>query len=96
MKSTTKVAKTTDFPNPEDPRGTSKLRTANGFDALLVSNVQLGSANEYGDFALFWSSSSNSSTNAWYLSMYYGNTVVSHAAIDKLLMGSVRCKKDDN
>jgi uncharacterized protein (TIGR02145 family) len=96
MKSTTKVAATTEFPNPEDPRGTSKSRTANGFDALLVSNVQHGSANEYGDFALFWSSSSDSNSSAWYLDMYCGSTGVSHSAIGKHLMGSVRCKKNDN
>jgi uncharacterized protein (TIGR02145 family) len=76
--------------------GTSNSRTANGFDALLVGRMFSGSVANYGTYTLFWSSSSNSSTNAWYRYLYYDNTGVTRSSSNKCYMYSVRCKKNDN
>jgi uncharacterized protein (TIGR02145 family) len=76
--------------------GTSKSRTANGFDALLVGRVYSGSSSIYGTYTLFWSSSSYSSTYAWYRYLDYSSTGVGRNNSGKYNMYSVRCKKNDN
>jgi uncharacterized protein (TIGR02145 family) len=89
MKSTTPV-------NGRATNGTSKSRTANGFDALLVGDMYSGSAPSYDTRMYFWSSSSYSSTNAWRRYLYYDNTGVYRNTSNKGAMYSVRCKKNDN
>jgi uncharacterized protein (TIGR02145 family) len=94
MKSQTKAVATTAFSNPNDPQGLSKGFVTNGFDALLVGRMESSSANAYGMYAGFWSSSSNSSSNAWRRDLYYNRTGVGRNRGDKYVMGSVRCRKD--
>jgi uncharacterized protein (TIGR02145 family) len=76
--------------------GTSKSRTANGFDALLVGFMYSGSPTGYGTYTAFWSSSSTSSTNAWYRYLYTSGTGVNRYDYGKDYMFSVRCKKTDS
>jgi uncharacterized protein (TIGR02145 family) len=87
MKSKTPVSSTTP--------GSSFPREAGGFDALLVGLVAgSGTASDYGTDAIFWSSSSYSSTQGvdrylrnGYTGMYRGHDARSY-------LFSVRCKKD--
>jgi uncharacterized protein (TIGR02145 family) len=87
MKSTTAV-------NSQATNGTSKTGATGGFDALLVGDVGGGSANNYGTFAYFWSSSSSDSSYAWDRYLGYGVTGVYRYTNNKDLMFSVRCKKN--
>ncbi|MDR2806095.1 MAG: hypothetical protein LBB85_10775, partial [Dysgonamonadaceae bacterium] len=89
MESTTAVNGTTN--------GTSKSSTENGFDVLLVGEVDSGSAHVYGTHAYLWSSSSYDSSYAWYRSLrshssYAG--VGRYTTGGKYFMYSVRCKKN--
>jgi uncharacterized protein (TIGR02145 family) len=80
--------------NDRPTNGTSNGSTANGFDALLVGNMGDGEAGSYSRGAYFWSSSSSSSSNAWYRVLFHNYTGVSRVDIYKYYMFSVRCKKD--
>ncbi|MDR2805151.1 MAG: fibrobacter succinogenes major paralogous domain-containing protein, partial [Dysgonamonadaceae bacterium] len=87
MKSTTAVT--------TNPAGTSNSSTTNGFNALFVGRVHDGSVSSYGLIAYFWSSSSNSSSDAWFRNLRYDNTGVYRSnGYYKYNMFSVRCKKD--
>jgi uncharacterized protein (TIGR02145 family) len=88
MRSTTTV-------NSQATDGTSKSRTENGFDALLVGTMYSGSPSSYGTYTYFWSSSSNGSSNAWYRTLYESSTGVYRYNGLKYFMFSVRCKKDE-
>jgi uncharacterized protein (TIGR02145 family) len=89
MRSTTPV-------NGQTTNGTSKSRTANGFDALLVGRMYGGLPHNYGTNTYFWSSSSNSSSYTWFRDLNYSNTGVVRVSGYKYNMFSVRCKKNDN
>jgi uncharacterized protein (TIGR02145 family) len=81
--------------NGQATNGTSNGHAANGFDGLLVGIMHGGSSDGYGTYTYFWSSSSNSSSNAWYWVLGYDNTGVSrYNGIGKYFMYSVRCKKN--
>jgi uncharacterized protein (TIGR02145 family) len=88
MKSTTVV-------NGYATGGTSKSRTANGFDALLVGYMYSDSPGNYGTYTFFWSSSSSSSTIAWYRSLDYLDPRAYKSYYGKYRMYSVRCKKTE-
>jgi uncharacterized protein (TIGR02145 family) len=81
--------------NSQVTNGTSKSRTVNGFDALLVGGMYSGSADYYGSLARFWSSSSLSSSSAGRRYLYDYNTGVFRDDGNKCNMWSVRCKKND-
>jgi uncharacterized protein (TIGR02145 family) len=87
MKSTTAVTS-------QVTNGTSKARTANGFDALLVGDMVRGVANGYGTNVYFWSSSSSSSSNARFRSSGNNHIEVNRNNGTKYQMFSVRCKKN--
>jgi uncharacterized protein (TIGR02145 family) len=86
MKSTTPV-------DDQATDGMSKLRTENGFDALLVGNMSGGSPASYGTGTYFWSSSSASSTSAWRRSL--ASIGVYRISNSKSYLLSVRCKKNE-
>ncbi|MDR0427716.1 MAG: hypothetical protein LBH12_03835, partial [Dysgonamonadaceae bacterium] len=67
-----------------------------GFDALLVGLVDSGSRGGFGTGADFWSSSSNSGTDAWgrYLRYDYDRPGVDRGNNRWSVLFSVRCKKD--
>jgi uncharacterized protein (TIGR02145 family) len=74
--------------------GTSNGPDANGFDALLVGRMYSGSADAYGTYKGFWSSSSGSNSNAWYRILTHNTTEVYRNSTAKYYMYSVRCKKN--
>jgi uncharacterized protein (TIGR02145 family) len=82
------------YDNNEAFRGTSKPAVLGGFDALLAGSVYGGTANNYGTYTLFWSSSSGGSGNAWYRYLSYNNTGVNRSYGTKSSYFSVRCKKN--
>jgi uncharacterized protein (TIGR02145 family) len=86
MKSTTAVNGYTN--------GTSKTRIEGGFDASLVGYLTSGSADLYGSNAFFWSSSSCNVTAAWRRTLASSGTQVDRDNGSKLVLRSVRCKKD--
>jgi uncharacterized protein (TIGR02145 family) len=81
--------------NGSNTGGTSKASNAGGFNALLLGDMAEGSANYYGTYAYFWSSSSDG-INAWYRHLLYNITGVLRYNHAKFNMFSVRCKKNDN
>jgi uncharacterized protein (TIGR02145 family) len=85
MKSTTVVNGTT-------PSGTSKT-DGTGFNALLVGYLDGGNAGSYGTNPNFWSSSSGSSTIAWYRYLAYNYSGANRNTANKYALYSVRCKK---
>jgi uncharacterized protein (TIGR02145 family) len=87
MKSTTPV-------DGESTDGTSNSKTANGFDALLVGGRDSNAAVDYGEEAIFWTSSSNSATEAWVRRLAHDKSGVKRVPAAKYSMFSVRCKKD--
>jgi uncharacterized protein (TIGR02145 family) len=87
MRSKTKV-------NGQEANGTSNGFTANGFNALLVGNLDGGSAYSYGTYTDFWSSSADSDTAAWRRGLSYNNSGAYRAASNKYYLFSVRCKKN--
>jgi uncharacterized protein (TIGR02145 family) len=89
MKSTTAV--NSSYP----PAGSSKKSSENGFDALLVGNVNGGTVYNFGSIAFFWSSSSRNSSYAWYRVLAYNYSGVNRTYLaDKYTLYTVRCKKD--
>jgi uncharacterized protein (TIGR02145 family) len=82
--------------NSQATNGTSYSRTANGFDALLVGYMRSSTAHDYGKYTYFWSSSSNSSSDAWRRNLGHDVTGVGRNGTNKHTMLSVRCKKNDN
>jgi uncharacterized protein (TIGR02145 family) len=75
--------------------GLSKASDENGFNALLVGDVTSGDLNDDGVQAIFWSSTSASSDNAWARSLNRSNDGVARYAFEKIEMYSVRCKQDN-
>jgi hypothetical protein len=63
------------------------------YNALLVGNMNSGSANNYGTNTYFWSSSSNSGTNAWNRNLNSSNSGANRNNNNKSNLFSVRCKK---
>ncbi|MDR1373019.1 MAG: fibrobacter succinogenes major paralogous domain-containing protein [Dysgonamonadaceae bacterium] len=92
MKSSTAVAGT----NILDPVGYSNTPANNGFNALLVGYVEGGSADDYGSKALFWSSSSGVTGNAWFRIVLEGDAGVGRYEFGNVFLFSVRCKKNEN
>jgi uncharacterized protein (TIGR02145 family) len=86
MNSTTAV-------NSRATNGTSKSRTANGFDVLLVGSMYVGLPSGYGTSAYFWSSSKYG-LSVWYRDMFYDSTEVFRGRLGGEVMCSVRCKKN--
>jgi uncharacterized protein (TIGR02145 family) len=76
--------------------GTSHAWNANGFDALLLGHMENGAVDYYDEAAYFWSSSSNSGTDAWRRMQHYNTPSSARSPSFKYRMCSVRCKKDDN
>jgi hypothetical protein len=74
----------------------SNAKNAGGMDVLLVGYVGNGSANNYGQGAGFWSSSTGtSSTSAWNRYVRYDNNGMGRGgANSKAYYFGVRCKKD--
>jgi uncharacterized protein (TIGR02145 family) len=87
MKSQTSV-------NGQPSNGTSNERNKNGFDVLLVGIVQSsGTANNYGSYAFFWSSSSYA-TYGVTRHLLGGNTGMYRVFNGRGYLFSVRCKKN--
>jgi uncharacterized protein (TIGR02145 family) len=77
--------------------GTSNGHGANGFDALLVGDMNGVSAGLYGTGTIIWSSSSHSEIDAWARMLRYDYTGMARFVLHyKYLMFSVRCKKNEN
>ncbi|GHV26637.1 hypothetical protein FACS1894176_07630 [Bacteroidia bacterium] len=74
--------------------GKSKSASEGGFSALPAGNWINASANNFGTYAYFWSSSSNSSSNVWSRSISSTNAGVGRNTTSKYNQLSVRCKKD--
>jgi uncharacterized protein (TIGR02145 family) len=75
--------------------GTSKPADEGGFDALLVGRVLASSSNDFGTAAYFWSSSSGSSSAAWYRDLKYSSEGVYRYNLGQRRgLHSVRCKRD--
>jgi uncharacterized protein (TIGR02145 family) len=89
----TKIKSTTAV-NGQATNGTSKARTANGFDALLVGGLLDGTVYGYGSVAYFWSSSSYAEIYAYRRSVDSGTTSVTRGGQLKYSLFSVRCKKN--
>jgi uncharacterized protein (TIGR02145 family) len=84
--------------NDQATNGTSKLRTANGFDALLVGFMYRGSpynygTDTYGTYTAFWSSNSYYDSYARIMDLDK-TTGAFQGYYNKYYMLSVRCKKD--
>lgn len=60
---------------------------------LLAGNANNGNANNYGNNAYLWSSSSNNSNNAWNRNLNNGNANVNRNNNNRNNLFSVRCKK---
>ena len=68
---------------------------ASGFNAFPAGRYYSGSFGFLGDYALFWSSTENSSTSGvWGRYLYYGSTGVYRSDIPKPNGYSCRCTKD--
>lgn len=65
-----------------------------GFDALFAGSADNNMVHSYGTSGLFWSSSSTSSTNAWYRAVGDDSSKVSRNNDFRFHMLSVRCKKN--
>ena len=66
-----------------------------GFTALPVGSRSIyGDFNECGKYATFWSSTNNSSTDAWYRSIYYASQVVLKLSTNSKEGYSIRCIRD--
>ncbi|GHV26666.1 hypothetical protein FACS1894176_07690 [Bacteroidia bacterium] len=75
--------------------GSSKSASEGGFSALPAGGWNSASAYNFGTGAYFWSSSSVSSTNAWFRFIYGSTAGVYRTNTDgKYNQFSVRCKKD--
>jgi uncharacterized protein (TIGR02145 family) len=75
------------------PDGVSNAATANGFNGLLVGEASNSWVN-YGTYAVFWSSSANTTSNGWRRSLYSGNSGAGRGYAIKYNRFSLRCKKD--
>jgi uncharacterized protein (TIGR02145 family) len=75
--------------------GTSNLRTANGFDVLLVGFMTKNGVNTYGYAAQCWSSTSANSGKAWERIVNATLSTVHRYKMDKFNLLSVRCKKNE-
>ncbi|MDR1373261.1 MAG: fibrobacter succinogenes major paralogous domain-containing protein [Dysgonamonadaceae bacterium] len=75
--------------------GKSNTRDNNGFDALIVGNVDGSSAIDYGSQAGFWSSSSSGVNNAWFRLVGSSSSEVGRIEGSKNTQYSVRCKKNE-
>jgi uncharacterized protein (TIGR02145 family) len=84
--------KSVDKVNNGTTNGSSKT-DGTGFNALLVGYLGGGYATNYGTYAGFWSSSSSSSTVAWYRYLNSGNSGAHRTTTGKYYLVSVRCKK---
>jgi uncharacterized protein (TIGR02145 family) len=83
--------------DPLDPLnvpGTSNSFSANGFDVLMVGNVDGGIVMPIRFPAFYWSSSSAGDSQAWYRSFSPGRYSVGRMPWSKISMFSVRCKKN--
>jgi uncharacterized protein (TIGR02145 family) len=76
----------------QSPPGASNSKES-GFSGLLIGYASSGSWNDYGSYADYWSSSSNSSTDAWRRNLRYSNAGVGRNAYNKYHLWSVRCKR---
>ncbi len=76
------------------PDGLSKNIKNGGFSVLLTGGAEYDETFYFGDFALFWGSSSNVNRSAWYrrLSVYDSSVQKGYSYHDSMF--SVRCKKD--
>jgi uncharacterized protein (TIGR02145 family) len=74
--------------------GRSKSLAAGGFGALLAGYALGGSTDNFGNNAVFWSSSSSNSNYSWSRLLSVGNAGVSRNSYGRNGLFSVRCKKD--
>jgi uncharacterized protein (TIGR02145 family) len=83
------------YVNSTNPNGSSFLRKAGGFDALLVGYVNYsGTPESYGSYAYFWSSNSDDSSNGMSRTLVNSYKGVLRRSNNKSVLFSVRCKKD--
>ncbi len=77
-----------------DPKGTSKPSAQGGFEGYLVGYAKSGSAQVYGSYVYYWSSSSGpGSSSAWYRNLIYYGTGVYRSNPSREYLFSVRCKR---
>jgi uncharacterized protein (TIGR02145 family) len=83
--------------NGTEPNGLSNSLSGNGFSVLLAGRAYNGGAYNFGNYAYFWSSSSNSGNNAWYRTLSRNSATVYRDYSNPIFrhhLFLVRCKKD--
>jgi uncharacterized protein (TIGR02145 family) len=82
-------------PSTTATNGLSNTSKSSGFSGLLAGYAFGGSTISFGNNALFWSSSSSGSRDAWYRYLYSNDSGVYRVANYRYYLFSVRCKKDN-